>query len=274
LPGARRVGDDASALECSDPAVLENGPQQPHNNTVYSHGVNRTWRLASFALPAALALTPVLASTQASAATSTTSILSAAKTSLANQKSVHLAVSVKQGSTTTLEVADLGTTMGIESIISGSAKATVEVAPTFGYMQGDSSGLTSLIGLTAAQAKKLGSKWMSLKAGTTPYSDLKTSATIPAVRDLLPPVKGTTSAVKTIDGVKLYILKWTTAATSSSPKLSNVMSISMGTNALPVKEIVSDSSASETTDFTKWGENVVVHAPAAAATVPYTTITG
>jgi hypothetical protein len=236
--------------------------------------VNRTWRLASFALPAALALTPLLASTEASATVSTTSILSAAKSSLANQKGVHLAVSVKQGSTTTLEVADLGTTTGIESIISGSAKATVEVAPSFGYMQGDSSGLTTLIGLTAAQAKKLGTKWMSLKAGTTPYSDLKTSATIPAVRDLLPAAKGTTSAIKTINGKKLYILKWTSAATSSAPKLSNVLSITMGSTALPVQEIVSDSTASETTNFTKWGENVVVHAPAASATIPYTTITG
>jgi hypothetical protein len=236
--------------------------------------VNRSWRLASFALPAALLATPVLANTQASASTSTTSILSAAKTALANQKGVHLAVSVKQGSTTTLEVADLGTTTGIESIISGSAKATVEVAPAFGYMQGDSAGLTSLIGLTAAEAKKLGSKWMSLKSDTTPYSDLKTSATIPAVRDLLPAAKGTTSSIETIGGTKLYVLKWTSAATSSAPKLSNVLSISMGTTLLPVKETVSDSTASETTEFTKWGENVVVHAPAGAATIPYTTIVG
>jgi hypothetical protein len=236
--------------------------------------VNRTRNLVSLVLPAALLLTPVLASTQASAATSTTSILTAAKTALANQKSVHMAVSVKEGSTTTLEVADLGTTTGIESIISGSAKATVEVAPTFGYMEGDSSGLTSLIGLTAAEAKKLGTKWMSLKPGSTAYSDLKTSATIPAVRDLLPAVKGTTSSIETIRGIKLYVLKWTTAATSSAPKLSNVLSISMGSTLLPVKEVVSDSTASETTEFTKWGENIVVHAPAAAATIPYTTIVG
>jgi hypothetical protein len=236
--------------------------------------VNRTWRLLSFALPATIVLAPVLASTQASASVSTSSILSAAKAALAVQKSVHLSVAVRQGSTTTLEVADLGTTTGIESIISGSAKATVEVAPAFGYMEGDSSGLTSLIGLTAAEAKKLGNKWMSLKSGTTAYADLKTSATIPAVRDLLPTAKGTSSSIETIGGTKLYVLKWTTAATSSTPALSNELSISMGKTALPVKETVKDSTATETTDFTKWGENVVVHAPAAAATIPYTTIVG
>jgi flagellar capping protein FliD len=234
--------------------------------------VNRTRKLASLVLPAALVVTPLLASTHASAATSTTSILSAAKSALASQHSVHMTVSVKQGSTTTIEEADLGTSTGIESIISGSAKATVEVAPAFGYMEGDSAGLTSLIGLTAAEAKKLGTKWMSLKAGTTPYSDLKTAATIPAVRDLLPAVKGTSSSTETVGNTKFYILKWTSAATSSAPKLSNVLSISMGKSVLPVKEVVSDSTATETTEFTRWGENVVVNAPAASATVPYTTI--
>jgi len=183
-----------------------------------------------------------------------------------------LAVSIVQGSNTTVEEADLGTSTGVESIISGTAKATVEIAPAFGYMTGDSSGLTSLIGLTAAQAKKLGTKWMSLKAGTAPYSDLKSAATIPALQALLPAVKGTASSTETVGNTKLYVLKWTLAATSSSPKLTDVLSISMGKTPLPVKETESDGSASETTEFSRWGESVVVHAPAAAATVPYTSI--
>ena len=215
---------------------------------------------------------PMLTSTQASASTATTSILTATKASLAGQHSVHLAVSIVQGSNTTVEEADLGTSTGVESIISGTARATVEVAPAFGYMTGDSSGLTSLIGLTAAQAKKLGSKWMSLKAGTTPYSDLKTAATIPALEAVLPAVKGTTSSTETVGNTKLYVLKWTSAATSSSPKLTDVLSISMGKTPLPVKETESDAGASETTEFSRWGESVVVHAPSAATTVPYSTI--
>jgi len=214
----------------------------------------------------------MLTSTQASASTATTSILTATKASLAGQHSVHLAVSIVQGSNTTVEEADLGTSTGVESIISGTARATVEVAPAFGYMTGDSSGLTSLIGLTAAQAKKLGSKWMSLKAGTTPYSDLKTAATIPALEAVLPAVKGTTSSTETVGNTKLYVLKWTSAATSSSPKLTDVLSISMGKTPLPVKETESDAGASETTEFSRWGESVVVHAPSAATTVPYSTI--
>jgi hypothetical protein len=236
--------------------------------------VNRSRRLLSLVLPTALVLTPLLSTTQASASTSTSSIVAAAKTALANQHSVHLTVSIVQGSVTTVEVADLGTSTGIESIVAGSAKATVEVAPTYGYMAGDSSGLTSLIGLTSAQAKKLGSKWMSLKAGTTPYSELKTAATIPAVQSLLPAVKGTTSSTETVGNTKLYVLKWTSDATSSTPKLTNVLSISMGKTPLPVKETKSEASASETTVFSKWGESVVVHAPSAATTVPYTTIIG
>jgi len=224
-------------------------------------------------VPPALVFAPVLASAQASVAPrSASSILSATKAALASERSVHLAVSIVQGSNTTVEEADLGTTTGVESIISGTAKATVEIAPAFGYMTGDSSGLTSLIGLTAAQAKKLGTKWMSLKAGTAPYSDLKSAATIPALQALLPAVKGTASSTETVGNTKLYVLKWTAAATSSSPKLTDVLSISMGKTPLPVKETESDGSASETTQFSRWGESVVVHAPAAGATVPYTSI--
>ena len=235
--------------------------------------MNRSRSLLSLVVPAALVFAPVLASAQESgASTSASSILNATKAALASEPSVHLAVSIVQGSNTTVEEADLGTSMGIESIISGSAKATVEIAPAFGYMTGDPTGLTSLIGLTAAQAKKLGTKWMSLKAGTAPYSDLKSAATIPALQALLPAVKGTSSSTETVGNTKLYVLKWTAAATSSSPKLTDVLSISMGKTPLPVKETESDGSASETTQFSKWGENVVVHAPAAGATVPYTSI--
>jgi hypothetical protein len=254
----------------ASPAALADGTLLATRSILCA--VNRTRSLALLLLPAALVVTPVLSSTEASANTSTTSIVAAAKTALASQHSVHLSVSIVQGSKTTVEVADLGTSTGIESIVSGTAKATVEVAPAFGYMAGDSSGLTSLIGLTTAQAKKLGSKWMSLKAGSAPYSDLKTAATIPALGALLPAAKGTTSSTETVGSSKLYVLKWTAAATSSSPKLSDTLSISMGKTPLPVKETQSDSSASETTEFSKWGESVVVHAPSAAATVPYTTI--
>jgi hypothetical protein len=204
----------------------------------------------------------------------TTSILAAANAAMAKQTGVHLVIEEKAGKTTTLEVADLAKEIGVESVSSGSEKATVKVAVTYGYMGGNSTGLTSLMGLTAAQAKKLGTKWMSLKAGTSPYSSLKSSATIPALTSLLPAVKGTASSTEQSGGVQVYVLKWTTTATSSAPKLSNVLTVSEGATILPITEVTSDSSASETTTFSKWGESVVVNPPAASQTVPYATITG
>jgi hypothetical protein len=237
--------------------------------------MKRTLMIPSLALGAALLLGPVLSSLPASAATATTSsIIATAKATLAKQVSVHLVVAVKSSSSSTLEIADLGKTTGVETIASGSANAKVEITPKFGYMEGDSTGLTSLIGLTAAEAKKLGTKWMSLKAGTSPYSDLKSAATIPATDGLLPAAKGTTSSTERSGGAEFYVLKWTTAATSSAPKLSNTLTISTGKTPLPVKEITSDSTASETTTFTKWGEKVAVTDPATASTIPYTTIVG
>jgi len=222
----------------------------------------------------ALACSMVVAAPAGAASASPTSILSAAKAALAKQSGVHLVISVKSGKNTTTEVADLGKTVGVESVSSGSAKATVEISATYGYMGGNSSGLTSLMGLTAAEAKKLGSKWMSLKEGTSPYTDLKSSATIPALTSLFPAVKGTSSSTEQSGGSEIYVLKWTTAKTSSTPALSNVLTVSEGSNALPIKEVTSDSTASETTSFSKWGESVVVTAPAVNQTVAYTTIVG
>jgi hypothetical protein len=168
---------------------------------------------------------------------------------------------------------DFGTKSGKETFSEGKANLTLKVTPTYGYISGNSTGLTTIFGLTAAQEKKVGKDWISVKSGTSEYAEFKSSLTISSRAGVLPATKGTTLSTTLTDGVHLYVLKWTTAATSSTPKLSNTMTISAVGATLPVEEITTASSGSDTTKFSNWAEPVAVSAPPVASTISYSKVT-
>lgn len=221
------------------------------------------------------------AGASASAATAS-SVLLAAKAAIAKQVSVHLVITSKSGSRSSVEsvIADLGKKSGREVISQGKATVTVEVTPASGYMGGNSSGLTTIFGLSATDAKKLGGRWASFKPSTSQYPNLRSATTIGAVTGVLPPAKGTRLSIESVKGTKttkatrLYLLAWTTAATSSSPKLANKLTVDAVGAALPVEETTTASSGSEVAKFSKWGERVVVRAPRAGSAIAYSKIIG
>ena len=88
---------------------------------------------------------------------------------------------------------------------------------------------------------------MSWKTGTSEYSDLKSGLTISAITALLPKAKGTKLSMDFTNGTELYVLKWTTAATSSKPKLSITLTVSAVGTALPVEQTVTASGGTEET---------------------------
>ena len=192
---------------------------------------------------------------------------------MAKQTGVHLVESGKSGSSSVLFIADLGTKSGQETASEGKARLTLELTPTYAYIGGNSSGLTTIFGLTAAQAKKVGKDWISVKAGTSEYAPLKSGLTSSSLAVLFPATKGTTLSTTITDGVHLYVLKWTTAATSSTPKLSHTMTISAVGATLPVELLATASSGSASTKFSKWGEHVTVSAPPVASTISLSKLT-
>ena len=101
---------------------------------------------------------------------------------------------------------------------------TIVVTPAYGYVSGNSGGLTKIVGLTSAEVKKVGSKWITLKAGSSQYTSLATDIKVSSIESVLPPAKGTTLATETIPGPgRVYVLKWATAASSSNPALSSTL---------------------------------------------------
>jgi hypothetical protein len=171
--------------------------------------------------------------------------------------------------------ADLGKTSGVESISEGSDTVMIKVIPTYAYLSGNSAGLTKILGMTSAEAKVVGKHWVAVKAGTSQYADLKSSLTISSVTSVLPAAKGTQLFSPAGQAKSLYTLKWHTAATSSTPALDNTLTISAVGATLPVKETTTAAGgAKQVVALSKWGEHILVNAPAAGSTIPLSKVTG
>ena len=79
---------------------------------------------------------------------------------------------------------------------------------------------------------------MSWKAGTSQYANLKADVTFAAVTALLPRAKGTRLSTGLTNGANVYVLKWTAAASSSTPMLSNTLTVSASGQSLPVEQVL------------------------------------
>ncbi len=235
-----------------------------------------------FGLPLTLATTAVViltccGFTPSARAETTSSVLASAKAAITKQTGARLSFTVTSTSSSGIEkvTENLGVTEGMETIALGAATATIKVTPSYGYISGSSSGLTTIFGLSAAQAKKVGKHWVSFKAGTSQYSDFKSGVTMSSVDSVLPEAKGTKTSMADVKGTKVYVLTWTVAATSSTPKTSDTLTISAVGAALPIKETASDAAGDhETLLLSNWGEHVSVSAPPAASTISYSQLTG
>jgi hypothetical protein len=242
-------------------------------------GLSRAVRLlvASAVVLPGLVLMSATAEAAGTGAQTASSVLTAAKSAIGKQTSVHLEVKSGSGSGSSEEdlKADLGKTSGIETISEGTETVVIKVTPTDAYLSGDSSGLTKILGLTSAEAKKVGSDWLTLKAGTSQYKTLATSVTVSSVGSILPPAKGTHLYAPAPPTKKFYTLKWNTAATSSSPALTSSLTLSAVGATLPALETTTAVGAGkQTVALSKWGEHVLVSAPPEGSTIPLSKISG
>jgi hypothetical protein len=205
------------------------------------------------------------------------SVISTATSAIAKQASVHVVFVAHAGSSSKTEtiVADVGRASGTETATEGEASLVIRLSTTHAYVSGNAAGLTTIFGMSSADAKKLGKDWESWKAGTSQYADLKSDLTMSSVRALLPKAKGTTLTTVVSKGSMFSVLKWTIAATSSVPGVRNTLTVSSGATTLPVKEVARISNGADaTTTLSGWGEQIVVGIPPVAATIPSSKITG
>ena len=96
-------------------------------------------------------------------------------------------------------------TGGTETVTDGSAVLHVIGDPErTATSAGRPSGLTSLFGMTSAEATKVGTRWEFWKKGTTQYKNLKSVVSVQSLQSLLPKSKGTT-AVHARVGLRAHV---------------------------------------------------------------------
>ncbi len=198
-------------------------------------------------------------------AITTASVIKSATAAIDSQTSAHVVFDAS-GSSSTAEniVGDVGTRGGTETVTDGAAVLTVEVTPTDSYISGTPTGLTTLFGLTAAQAAKVGTRWEFWKAGSAQYKSLMKVVSVHSLLSLLPKTKKTTL----VTTASAYTLTWKTAATSREPALSNTLTLSAQGASLPIQETSSDAAGENvTTSLSMWGEKIHVHAPASTSII-------
>jgi hypothetical protein len=240
-----------------------------------SFSPRRRLQLVSVALGVTLVLAVTPINAQASVKNPTTkSVLKATQKALAKVSGVHIYVTSKSGTRESIVVVDIGATYGQETISSGANKVKIIVTPTDAYLRGSATGLTQIMGLTAAEQKKVGNRSVVMKAGTTPYESFQTNLTTAVLAGILPAAKGTKFKVGGGKNSNDYQLTWNTAATSTASATKDVLTISSGSKVLPLKEVITGTGGGGTTTFSRWNENVVEHPPAAANTIPYTKVIG
>jgi hypothetical protein len=233
----------------------------------------RIWFAGSIVLALGLLATACGGSSGVSAKSSTPgTLLAAVRSAIAKERGVHLTVKAKASPTAPEEsvVADFGRNEGNETITEGSASLTVRLIPKAAYVSGSKTGLEELLGMDAQQAAKAKGHWMVFDSSSSPYKDFQSSVTISSITSQLPPVKGTRASIAVVKGTREDLLSWTTAATSSEPKLLNTLTIA---SDLPQRQESKSSTGSLTEIFSHWGEHVSVSAPPSNSTIPYTDIT-
>jgi hypothetical protein len=219
----------------------------------------QSWRLPAPGLTAAQQNTVVA-----------TSVINAADDSMLAQKGVHVVITTA----TQRIVADIGTVTGTETITDGTTNAVVRITSKEAYFTGDPAGLTAYLGLSAASADKVASRWVAIKAGTTEYQALAAENTIASVPSSLLPSAADAVQVRTatIGGQKTYVLDWKAAASGSSPAYRAQLILAATPQVLPVSETIATSSASKTVTFSRWGSPFTVTAP--AAVIAYSEVSG
>ncbi|HTT59015.1 MAG TPA: hypothetical protein VMF33_03115 [Acidimicrobiales bacterium] len=189
------------------------------------------------------------------------SVLALTKSALNTERGVHIVVTTINDKVKSSVVADIGTNSGTETYTSGAETFTISVTPTYAYLSGSKTGLVDIMGLSAAQQKKIGSQTLKMKKGTAQYTSFYTNLTAAAYSELLPAVKGTTLLSARDKSTNGYQLSWSTKATSTAPKTHSVMVVSSGSKPLPIKETIRTSEGSSKTTFTRWGESVSIKVP-------------
>ena len=237
------------------------GPASPR---VSLDEVLSSWRLPVPALSAAQRRTALLSS-----------VITAASDSILGQKSVHIVItSGPAGARTASQriAADIGTAAGAESITGLAGRAAIRVTGHAAYFTGDRAGLTAYIGLPAAAAARVRSRWVEIRPGSAEYQDLAAEDTMAALPGSLLPAASNSVRMRTgsVSGQQVYVLTWTATPSGSGTAISARLVLTAAQTVLPISETLTGGGQAKEVTLSRWGDKFPVPAPAPA--VPYSAV--
>jgi hypothetical protein len=203
------------------------------------------------------------------------SVITAAGDSMLTQKSVRVVITEHTaGAAGTQRImADIGTVTGTELITYGATSATIRVTRQAAYFTGDTAGLTAYLGLSAAGAAKVRSRWVMIKAGTSEYQDLAAENTISSLPSSILPSAADATQVRTATSgaQREYVLAWKATVSGSGAAIDVRLTLAAAPQVLPVSETLTTNGETKTVTFSRWGTPFTVVAP--APVIPYSQVT-
>jgi hypothetical protein len=207
-----------------------------------------------------------------------TALVSGAERSITQAGAVRIVVTGYNGSAHHVAeriASQVGTSSAAETITQGSAVAAIRLTPQSAFVSGNSAGLTRLIGLPAAAAKRAGDHWIEVAKGTAEYTDLATEETIAALPASILPldVAPVTLKHELLAGGLADVLSWEATTTSGSgTQLHESLVLAPGASHLPQSETTDTGKQSERVVFLDWGRPFNVTAPTRGTVVAYQAI--
>ena len=214
------------------------------------------------------------ASTISSSFPTVKNVVSATQKAIKAEASVRLTVISTDSKTkaSETEIADAGTTSGLQSLVQGQAKAYVRITKKAAFLGGNAKGLSVIFGVPSADVKKVGTKWISVAAGSTQYTSIVNGGTIgPLLAGLLPTSTAKVTVTREqLSGQHATALSWSETSSTGTVKLK--LDVASTGKSLPLEINATQGVVHAVTTFAKWGEKISVTAP--TKTISITKLTG
>ncbi len=215
-----------------------------------------------------------LAATPAGATTPSAQTKYLAAINAAGDQGVHYVSHAKQGNVTFTVTGDTGVKSGTQTLTlkQGSTveHMTVILVGSTGYVNGNPTALTDVMGLSKTAAKKYAGTWISFGATKQQYGDLVAGLLDSQVAGELkmngPYKYGKT---KTIDGKSATAIGGT-VSDNSGDTLGSTLYVAASGPPFPVEQVTGPSgkgTITGTVTFSKWGQTVAQKAPAHSISV-------
>ena len=178
------------------------------------------------------------------------------------QSSVRLTIQASQGAPKLNETVtvDSSRNSGRQTAVSGKERANVLLTTSGAYLSGNSLGLTAFFALPKDDLALVGTKWISIKPGTTQYKSFVSAITVKnLLANLLPTSKSLSVRATTYKSEPTYEIDWSISSSGTTTKLT--LTVPRTGRVLPLAESASTGKTVEHSYLTNWGERINVQAP-------------